>query len=65
LAASDPRYSADGRFDFAALSAASDGRTVPLDWAGDVVAPLAQGDVLVTAYAGFVFGWLPNANPAL
>lgn len=64
LAAADPRYSADGRCDFAALSATADGRAVPLDWAGDVVAPLRQGDVLVTTYAGFVFGWVPNANPA-
>lgn len=34
--------------------------TIQLDWHGTVSATLSNGSVLVSAYAGFVFGWLQD-----
>lgn len=51
----DPRTT-EGPFP-AALAALDGPGSTRLDWRGNVVAPLADGDLLLPIYGPFVFGW--------
>jgi hypothetical protein len=54
----DPRFGADRYSYVEFLRCTTEAERVTLDWAGDVVVALEDGDALLNAYAGFVFGRL-------
>ena len=53
-----------GLADYAAILTNPPPGAIPLDWAGETVAELKPGDVLVTCYSAFVFGTLPQPGSA-
>ena len=57
----DPRRK-PGEYSYTRIFGVSWPGRVDLDWAGDVVGALGEGDVLLTMYAAFVFGWFPSVR---
>jgi hypothetical protein len=57
----DPRYSGEP-YSYSALFQRPVPGRVDLDWHGNRVHEVQEGDVLLTAYAGFVFGWVSQGG---